>query len=236
MTGNRTKPDLTLVTLIHQSLRTDAARLAAAIGALDPGGRPTRLPAIRAFFDQYRGQLALHHTHEDTLFFPALQARVGAGRMHLDSLTGQHDALDSAVEAVSGRLAALADPAGDFAADRASAAGAVTAMGEHLAAHLALEEQTAFPLFESQVPAADYKKLEAAARKATPRPQAQFMIPWLLAHATPGQQKALFRSAPPLRLLYWLNRRRYRHLDQALTHAAVQTAAKYQPHDANPTS
>ena len=49
------------------------------------------------------------------------------------------------------------------------------------------------------------------------------MIPWLIAHATPGQQKALFRSAPPLRIFYWLNRRRYRHFDQAFTHAAMLT-------------
>ncbi|HEX6521421.1 MAG TPA: hemerythrin domain-containing protein [Streptosporangiaceae bacterium] len=225
MSRNQAKPDLTLVTLIHQSLRADAARLAAAIEALDPGDRPTRLPAIRAFFDQYRAQLVMHHTHEDKLFFPALQARAGAVRMHLDALKDQHYALDSALQAVSSRLAVLADPAGDFATDRASAADAISAMGRQLTAHLALEEQTALPLLESQMPAADYKQLEATARKTTPRPQAQFMIPWLIAHATPGQQKALFRSAPPLRLFYCLNRRRYRRLDQALTHA-TQTAGK----------
>jgi hypothetical protein len=89
-----------------------------------------------------------------------------------------------------------------------------------LAAHLTLEERTALPLFESDMPAADYKKLETRARKATPRPQAQFLIPWVIAHATPGQRNALFRSAPPLRLAYRLNHRRYRHLDQALAPAA----------------
>ncbi len=57
-----------------------------------------------------------------------------------------------------------------------------------LTAHLTLEEQTALPLFESDMPAADYKKLEARARKATPRPQAQFLVPWVIAHATPDQR------------------------------------------------
>jgi len=69
-------------------------------------------------------------------------------------------------------------------------------------------------------PAADYKKLEARARKATPRSQAQFLIPWIIAHATPDQRNALFRSAPPLRLAYRLNHRRYRRLDQALARTA----------------
>jgi hemerythrin-like domain-containing protein len=221
MTGNQSKPDLTFVTLIHQALRADAARLAATVTALDPSDRASRLPGIRAFFDQYRAQLATHHTHEDELFFPALKARVGADRMHLNALAGQHDALDAALHAARDGLAALAGPAGNFTADRARAAGALSAMAELLDAHLTLEEQTALPLTESEMPAAEYKKLETKARKATPRPQAQFMIPWVIAHATPDQQKALYRSAPPIRLLYRLNRRRYLHLDQALTRTAT---------------
>lgn len=228
MNSHRPKPDLTLVNLIHHSLRADAARLAATVTALDPSDQPGRLPAIRAFFDQYRGQLTMHHTHEDELFFPALEARVGASRMHLSELDSQHEALDAAVHAASDRLAILADPAGDFAADRAQAVGALSAMADLLDARLALEEQTALPLTESEMPAAHYKRLEIRARKQTPRPRAQFMIPWLIAHATPSQQQALFRSAPPLRLFYWLNRRRYRHLDQALTPAAVPPVGEHQ--------
>ncbi|MDX6389894.1 MAG: hypothetical protein QOJ73_957 [Streptosporangiaceae bacterium] len=225
MSGGRAKPDLTFVTLIHQSLRTDAARLAAAVAALGPSDRPTRLPGIQAFFGHYREQLAMHHSHEDELFFPALAARVGAGRMHLSELAGQHEALDAAIQAVCEALASLADPAGDFAADRAQAAGALSTMADLLAAHLTLEEQTALPLFESGMAAADYKQLEARARKATPRARAQFLVPWAIAHATPDQRKALLRSAPPLRLAYRLNLRRYRRLDQALVPVTEQPGA-----------
>jgi Hemerythrin HHE cation binding domain len=222
MTGHQSQPDLTLVNLIHQSLRADARRLTAAVTSLHPEDRAARLAGIRAYFDHYHAQLATHHAHEDDLFFPALQARVGADRMHLNALAGQHEALDTAVHAARGALAALADPAGNFTADRARAADALTVMAELLAAHLTLEEETALPLTESEVPAAEYKKLETRARKATPRPQARFMIPWIIAHSTADQQQALYRSAPPLRLQYWLNRRRYRHLDQALTITARQ--------------
>ena len=214
------KPDLTFVTLIHQSLRADAARLAATIAELVPSNRRDRLPAVLAFFGHYREQLILHHRHEDDLFFPALAARVGAARMHLSELAGQHEALDTALQDVGESLALLADPAADFAAEQVKAASALATMTGLLGAHLTLEERTALPLFESDMPAADYKKLEARVRKATPRPQAQFLIPWVIAHATPGQRNALFRSAPPLRLAYQLNQRRYRHLNQALAPAA----------------
>ena len=214
------KPDLTVVNLIHQSLRADAARLAAAINELGPGDRRDRLPGVQAFFGHYRAQLAMHHSHEDELFFPALAARVGAGLMHLTELAGQHEALDAALHGVGEDVAALADPAADFAAARVQAASAVSAMAGLLAAHLSLEEQAVLPLLESDMPAADYKKLEAKARKATPRPQARFLIPWIIAHAAADQRKALFRSAPPLWLANRLHRRRYRRLDDALVPAA----------------
>jgi hypothetical protein len=66
------------------------------------------------------------------------------------------------------------------------------------------------------MPVAEYKKLEAKARKATPRGQASFLIPWIVDHASPDQRKSLFRSAPPLRIVNRLNCRRYRRLDEAL--------------------
>ncbi len=219
-TGQHSPPDMLIVTLIHQSLRIDAARLASALAAVGPGDRPGRVAAIGAFYSQYRGQLALHHRHEDELFFPALAARAGSDAMHLDELTSQHDALDAVLQGVSDRLAALADPAGDFAADHAGAVAALSAMTELLFAHLTLEEQHALPLFESEVPAAEFKRLEARTRKATPLNRARFMIPWLVTHASQDQRTTLFRSIPPLRLFYWLTLRYYRRFDRALPCAA----------------
>ncbi len=63
------KPDMTFVILIHQSLRADAARLAATIAALSPDDRTDRVADIQAFFGHYREQLAMHHRQEDELFF-----------------------------------------------------------------------------------------------------------------------------------------------------------------------
>jgi iron-sulfur cluster repair protein YtfE (RIC family) len=213
---DRTKPDLIFVNLTHQALRVDGARLVATVAALEPGDRGSRLPGVREFYDHYREQLVAHHTHEDTLFYPALAARVGDDRMHRDELVAQHDQLDGVLEAVGNGLADLADPDWDFSANRTRVAGDLSTMVEELNTHLDFEERTALPLFVSDMPVAEYKKLESKARRATPRGQASFLIPWIVEHASPDQRKALFRSAPPLRIVNRLNRRRYRRLDEAL--------------------
>lgn len=216
MSADRSRPDLLLVRLIHQSLRIDVARLSAAITALEPAGRSRRLPGIRAVFDQYCGQLALHHSHEDDLFFPALRAVAGADVMPLSDLAAQHETLDAELQAISDGFASLADLTDNFGVNRAKVGDNLSGLEAHLGAHLDLEEATVLPLIESAFSPTEYKHLEAQARRQTPRSRAQFLIPWLVAHATPQQQTALFKAAPPLRAVYWLNRGRYRHLDQAL--------------------
>ncbi len=216
MSTDRAQPDLIFVELIHQALRVDGARLLATVAALERDDRGGRLSGVRKFYDKYREQLVSHHTHEDRLFFPALAARVGEARMHLNELVAQHDQLDGVLQAVGEGLAALADPDGDFSANRTRAAGALSTMVEQLTTHLALEEKTALPLVVSDMPVAEYHELESNARKATPRGQSAFLIPWLVEHASPDQRKAWLRSAPPLRIVYRLNRPRYRRLDEAL--------------------
>jgi hemerythrin-like domain-containing protein len=211
------KPDLIFVELIHKSLRIDGTRLLDSVAALNLEHGPRRVPAIRAFFDQYSNQLWLHHSHEDRIFFPVVEARVGSERMRLDELTRQHEALEAELRTISHELAVLNERGGDFAAGRVRACDALSMMGETLATHLDLEEATVFPLVESEIPVADYKGLESQARHATPRAQAHFLIPWIVAHATPTQRKALFRSAPPLRLVNLAARGRYRRLDRACT-------------------
>jgi hemerythrin-like domain-containing protein len=213
-------PDLIFVELIHQALRADGARLRDAVAALEPRARESRLVGLREYYDRYREQLVAHHTHEDELFFPALTTRVGESAMHLDELVSQHHQLDGVLHEVGGGLAALADPERDFAADRAAVVGALSTMVEELNTHLDLEEKTALPLIVANVPAAEYKQLESKVRKATPRAQAGFMVPWMAENASPEQRKAWFRSAPPLRMVYLLNRRRYRQLAAVLAPAA----------------
>jgi hemerythrin-like domain-containing protein len=214
MTGQR-KPDLLFVTLIHQALRVDAERLVAAVSALN-SAEVQRLANLRLFFDEYRGQLCLHHAHEDDLFFPALRAVVDESQIPIAELAAQHGTLDSDLQAIGDGLASLGIPSGDFAANHADVVSSMIGMMKHLDAHLRMEEETVLPHLASAVPQASYKQLEAQARELTPRRQARFLIPWIIGHATADQQRDLFRSAPPLRASYLVNRRRYRRFDRAL--------------------
>jgi len=50
VTGQHSRPDMLVVTLIHQSLRIDAARLASALATAGPGDRPGLVAAIGAFW------------------------------------------------------------------------------------------------------------------------------------------------------------------------------------------
>jgi hemerythrin-like domain-containing protein len=214
MTGQR-KPDLLFITLIHQALRVDADRLVAAVSALN-SAEVRRLANLRLFFDEYRGQLCLHHAHEDGIFFPALEAVVDDSQVPIVELAAQHGALDSDLQVIGDGLASLSIPSGDFAATHANVVSSMIGMKTHLDAHLTMEEEAVLPLFASAVPQASYKQLEAQARKLTPRRRARFLIPWIIGHATADQQRDLFRSAPPLSASYLVHRHRYRRFDRAL--------------------
>ena len=70
--------------------------------------------------------------------------------MHLDELTGQHERWTPPSPPSLERLAALADPAGDFAADRAGAASRPDRYDRAALRSPPLEEQHALSLFESE--------------------------------------------------------------------------------------
>lgn len=210
---NEPKPDLLFVTLIHQALRADADRLVAAASALRPDDS-RRLTGVRSFFDAYRGQLCLHHAHEDGIFFPALLAVAEESATPVAELGAQHGALDADLQAIGDAFDSLGIPSGDFATEHAGVVDNLAGLAKHLDVHLTMEEDTVLPLMASAVPQATYEQLEAQARMRTPRRQARFLIPWIIGHATSEQQRDLFKKAPPLRAIYLVNRHHYRRFDR----------------------
>jgi len=214
MTG-QSKPDLLFVTLIHQALRVDAERLVAATSTLR-SAELQRLDGLRVFFDEYREQLCLHHTHEDNLFFPALQGIVDEIRIPIAELADQHGALDADLQSICDGFASLANPSCDFDVEHADVVSSIMGLAKRLDTHLTMEEESVLPLMVSAIPQTTYTQLEAQARKRTPGRRARFLIPWIIEHATPDQRKHLFKSAPPLRAAYLVNRHRYRLLDRTL--------------------
>ena len=216
MSVDRSKPDLTIVVLIHQALRADGARLVATVTSLQPGDQQGRVPGVRAYYDRYREQLIAHHTHEDTVFYPALAAKVGDDRMCRVQLEAEHAQLDDVLTSIGKGLDELAASNGDFSVRRDRVVADLTTMVDELGSHLDFEERVALPLFVSEIPVEEYNALEKKVRRATPRDESSFLIPWLAESATPAQRKAWFRTTPPLAIVYLINRRRYRRVDAAL--------------------
>jgi hypothetical protein len=49
--------------------------------------------------------------------------------------------------------------------------------------------------------------------------EAKFLLPWLATHATPEQRRTWFKSAPPLRVVAWVNGPTCRRIDEVLLSA-----------------
>jgi len=68
------RPDVTMMFVVHNAFRRDLARMqAAAAHARDPAAR-TALRAGWATFSRY---LTVHHTAEDEILWPPMQAQLG---------------------------------------------------------------------------------------------------------------------------------------------------------------
>lgn len=213
-------PDLTLITVMHRAMRHDAARLAAAVAALDddPGpdhggnGGIAQVRALRRWYTRFHRALVEHHTIEDELFFPALAERVPTFADHVRRLDDDHHRLDELLFAVAADLDRLAEGAGSPATHRAVVA-ATAELSDLLHHHLGFEDADVLPLFLRHFTAAEYRELDDRALKLADRSQFPFAVPWALAAADAAERQRLFQQAGlPFKLLWYATRGRYARL------------------------
>jgi hemerythrin-like domain-containing protein len=219
-----TAADLTDYYVIHRALRIAPRRMAAAAGSLTPGDQ-TRATALGRYWHGYAGEVLVHHTVEDDVFFPKLAERVAVPADHLARVEVDHHHLDDLMgrcRTALDRLAATPAP------PEAAEAGAVLLeLADHMDEHLAFEDSDLLPLFERHFTADEYKALHDAAVKLVGfGKQAAFTVPFVLHWATPAEQQALIGDAPlPFRLLWRATRRSHARLaSRALGAAAVPQA------------
>jgi hypothetical protein len=111
--------------------------------------------------------LTAHHRTEDTLLWPAIEARQPGFAMTTVELEGQHRILDELMEGLRH------DPA------------TIDAAQSFLEQHLQDEEQRALPVWLASFDAADHERFGRVLRRSTPLGEAGTMISWLL-DATPA--------------------------------------------------
>jgi hemerythrin-like domain-containing protein len=205
VTANRAdRINFTEMYVTHDGFRRDLERLAAAAAA----GRADS-PQVRDGWENFKQQLHVHHTVEDTWLWPRL-IRLVAGRPDdlalLEQMEAEHAVLDP-------QLASVDEGIRNGTADLPARVAELTAV---LDAHLSHEERDALPLIDSVMTPADWKGFSRAMARKQKLGGASVWIPWITDGMTPADaQKFLARMPAPLRLfnkVSWDSRYRSRDL------------------------
>jgi hypothetical protein len=188
--------------LIHEAMRSDTRRLAAACAAATT---EDELRALGRWYARFQMQLEDHHHAEDEVYFPRLRAGDPELAAGLDSLDEDHHELAAALAAVEAAFAAL---------DRMALVAQTRQLAELLDQHLAEEEALAVPATVRLMSAAEQRALEDGLRKKSRLSQIAFALPWIITAIPAGERASLMRQLPlPLRVLhgaFW--RRSYERL------------------------
>jgi iron-sulfur cluster repair protein YtfE (RIC family) len=174
--------DLTVMYAAHDAFRRDLERLgdAAADGT-------AFTPQVRAGWDNFRHQLHIHHTAEDSDLWPRVERKV-AGRPRdvalLAEMEAEHALLDPRLTAVD---AALKDRSAELPF-------LVRSLASTLDDHLAHEEESALPLIREVLTPADWGAFTGRIRKTQGRP---CQVPRRAAAARTGPQQAVLGGGLP---------------------------------------
>ena len=210
MTTQTQAPDLTTYLILHRGMRTDAARLAAAVAAVREPERAQRAAALSRWYAGYRHELHEHHTVEDEIFFPALVERLPVFDSQLDRIEAEHSRLEELLQRTDAMLAGLGDPEVDWPRAAADATDTAAELSALMRMHLDFEDADVVPLFARRFGLEEYEDLEERARKGASLSVLKFTLPWIMEAATPAEQQGLLGSAPLAFKLLWLTtRRRY---------------------------
>jgi iron-sulfur cluster repair protein YtfE (RIC family) len=196
--------DFTMMYVTHDAFRRDLARLTAAATA-----GTAQAPRVRAGWENFRAQLLLHHSVEDTDLWPRV-SRAAAGRPSglalLAEMTAEHAQIDPLLAAVDD---ALAHSPGNLAS-------AVVGLTSALEWHLKHEEDAALPLIQSVCTPADWRAFAGAMRRAQGIKGAARYVPWILDGLAPEKQRRFLAALPaPARVInriLWQPRYRQRGL------------------------
>ncbi|MGD1218776.1 hemerythrin domain-containing protein [Streptomyces krungchingensis] len=187
--------DLTVMYAAHDAFRRDLERLgkAAADGTAFS-------PPVRAGWENFRKQLHIHHTAEDSDLWPRVQRKV-EGRPEdlalLAEMEAEHGRLDPQLAAVDAALMDRLDELPEL----------VRALTITLDDHLAHEERSALPLVQEVLTPADWNAFTGRIRQTQGLRGAALFVPWIVDGAQPADRAAFFGTMPPpvrvLNRLFW---------------------------------
>lgn len=208
-------PDLTLYRLIHRGMRSGTARVADVLATMRTPDLD-RAARLAQWYGGFLEEFHLHHTVEDTIFFPALGSVVAGFDRAIARVDDEHATLDRSLTALDEALCALATstPA-TWAIARGAAHDLADVATAEVVEHLDFEDDEILPLFVRHMSKADYDVLGDAALKQGKLRSLFFTVPFIMGQATDDERTQILAEAPlPLRLVYRASRARYARLER----------------------
>lgn len=201
--------------MAHRVMLADLLRLGdltTAVRDRDVICTPGRARAISRYVELLCDSIHHHHTTEDTVLWPVIQASVG-DHVDLSELIDDHAALDPRLEQLQARAAAFRLSMGDrhiaglMAIELAELAALLTE-------HINDEEMAVFPMITEHVSVTDWATVEKAARKGG---SLWFEGPRALAVMNDDERAQLAGQAGiELRMMLAVVGLRYRRLERAV--------------------
>jgi len=196
--------DFTMMYATHDAFRRDLGRLKAAATA-----GTAQAPGVRAGWENFKAQLLLHHSVEDTDLWPRVSHAAAdrpSGLALLAEMAAEHAQIDPLLAAVDDALAH----------SPSNLAAAVAGLASALEWHLKHEEDAALPLIQSVCTPADWRAFAGAMRRAQGIKGAARYVPWILDGIAREKQRRFLAALPaPVRVIsriLWEPRYRQRGL------------------------
>jgi hemerythrin HHE cation binding domain-containing protein len=187
--------DFTMMYATHDAFRRDLDRLVAASAA-----GAARTAEVRAGWENFKAQLTLHHTVEDTELWPRVhRAVVGQQRdlALLEAMESEHAQIDPLLKEIDSALS------GDASRLAETAREASAVLGHHLQ-H---EEDEALPLIQSVLTRADWSAFAGEMRRRQGVKGAAVYVPWILDGMPDAKQRRFLNALPaPVKVvnrLFW---------------------------------
>jgi hypothetical protein len=209
-------PDLTHFFAIHRKMRIDTRRFARAVETATVDDRRGRLGPLSRWAKGFAFELDEHHFVEDTYFFPELSERIPSARATLDELDADHRVVDDISSRWTEVAARLADASTPFESAKAEALEMAVGVRDLLQRHLDIEDRDILPLYWRNYTADEFDRVYQRAVKGGKKKGISFVVPWNVLCLEPADQTTLIELAPaPLKIVWWLTRRRFRQLEAA---------------------
>ena len=178
----------TVTAVVHTRLVHDTHRRASTVlaeAAAEPAASGAALAELRDFLV---AQLDSHHKAEDNVLWPMIEDRAPGAAEPLARLSGEHDQLEAALEALA---AAPVDEPG-----RTALVDSAVAVRDLVHAHLDHEEPVLFPALREHLSEQAWEDFIRQVRATTPSVGAHLLVGFLEQVGTPEEVEILLRGMP----------------------------------------